>query len=113
MFTLLDFLLVLSLLMVASGSGQLIGSGSNQKGSDPTGSVTLQKSEVDLSFKGSFHESITINTKGLDQDIAELGARLQYNVASRACASFSNGVASRAIAYFSTTKICNMNLLHL
>ena len=31
---------------------------------------------------------------------AELGVRLQNNVASRACASFSNGVASRAIAYF-------------
>ena len=31
---------------------------------------------------------------------AELGAHLQNNVASRACASFSNGVASRAIAYF-------------
>jgi len=31
---------------------------------------------------------------------AELGARLQNNVASRACASFPNGVASRAIAYF-------------
>ena len=30
----------------------------------------------------------------------ELGVRLQNNVASRACASFSNGVASRAIAYF-------------
>ena len=30
----------------------------------------------------------------------ELGARPQNNVASRACASFSNGVASRAIAYF-------------
>ena len=32
--------------------------------------------------------------------LAELGVRLQNNVASRACASFSNGVASRAIAYF-------------
>ena len=30
----------------------------------------------------------------------ELGVRLQNNVASRACASFSNCVASRAIAYF-------------
>ena len=35
----------------------------------------------------------------------ELGERLQNDVASRTCASFSNGVASRAIAYFSTTKI--------
>ena len=35
---------------------------------------------------------------------AELGARLQTNVASRACASFSNSVASRAIAYFWTKK---------
>ena len=40
--------------------------------------------------------------KGL---VSELGVRLQNNVASRACASFSNGVASPAIAYFSTKKI--------
>ena len=32
--------------------------------------------------------------------ISELGARLQNNVASCTCASFSNGVASRAIANF-------------
>ena len=38
----------------------------------------------------------------------ELGARLQNNVASRTCASFSIGVASCAIAYFSTKK----NLRH-
>ena len=36
---------------------------------------------------------------------SELGARLQNNFASCACASFSNGSASRAIAYFSKTKI--------
>ena len=39
------------------------------------------------------------------QQFAELGAHLQNNVPSRACASFSNGVASRAITYFSTKKI--------
>ena len=36
---------------------------------------------------------------------AELGACLQNIVASRACASFSNGVASRPIAFLSTKKI--------
>ena len=45
-----------------------------------------------------------------DPSLTELGARLQNNVASRACASFSNSFASRAIAYFSTKKICVINL---
>ena len=43
--------------------------------------------------------------EGWYNGMAELGARLQNNIASRACASFSNDVASHAIAYFSTTKI--------
>ena len=37
---------------------------------------------------------------GTTGSVAELGVRLQNNIASRACASFSRGVASRAIAYF-------------
>ena len=36
---------------------------------------------------------------------AELGARPQNVVSSRACASFSNGVVYRAIEYFSTKNI--------
>ena len=41
--------------------------------------------------------------------LTELGARLQNNVASRAYASFSNGVGSHAIAYFSK-KNCVISL---
>ena len=44
-------------------------------------------------------------TNGPQVEIVELGARLQNNVASSACASFSNGFASRPIAYFSTKQI--------
>ena len=38
----------------------------------------------------------------------ELGARVQNNVVSCACASFSNGVASRAITHFSTKKFASL-----
>ena len=49
----------------------------------------------------------SLSTFFIPDDFAELGARLQNNVASRARASFSNSVASRAIAYFSTKKFAS------
>ena len=51
------------------------------------------------------HMTILNDVPDMEITNSELGARLQNNVASRACVSFSNCVGSRAIAYFSTPKI--------
>ena len=62
------------------------------------------KGEDAFCYQWSSSEN-TICYHGPQVEIVELGARLQNNVASSACASFLNGFASRPIAYFSTKQI--------